>query len=80
MTPERWRQITAIFHAALAHDEVNRVAFVVSSCGTDSTLRREVESMIAAHENAGRFGDTPLFAFRAGETIQTAYRSTPIAQ
>src|SRR5687768_6302165 len=62
MTPERWRQITGIFHAALARDATARAAFVVSSCGDDTALRRDVESMIDAHQNAGRFGDTPLFA------------------
>ncbi len=48
MTPERWRQITEIFHAALVRDEADRAAFVVSSCGDDDGLRREVESMLAA--------------------------------
>src|SRR2546426_8626698 len=62
MTPERWRQITGIFYAALARDEADRAAFVTSSCGDDAALRREVESMIAAHQNAGRFGETPVFA------------------
>jgi hypothetical protein len=64
MTPERWRQIATIFDAALAHDEAERAAFVATSCGTDAELRREIESMIAAHQNAGRFGDTPLFALQ----------------
>jgi TRAP transporter TAXI family solute receptor len=61
MTPERWQQITAIFHAALACDEAERAAFVQSSCRDDAALRCEVESLIAAHLNAGRFGETPVF-------------------
>jgi TRAP transporter TAXI family solute receptor len=62
MTPERWRQITAIFHAALARDERDRAVFVASSCGDDSALRSEVESMIAAHQSDARFGEARIFA------------------
>jgi hypothetical protein len=28
MTPERWRQVTELFHAALARDESQRAAFL----------------------------------------------------
>ncbi len=73
MTPERSRQIAATFHAALARGEADRAAFVASSCGDDAALRREVESMITAHQNAGRFGETPVFAqaptLEAGSSI-----------
>jgi TRAP transporter TAXI family solute receptor len=73
MTPERWQQITGIFYAALARDEADRAAFVMSSCGDDAALCRKVESMIAAHYSAGRFGDTPVFAqvprLEAGSSI-----------
>jgi len=62
MTPERWRQITNIFHSALARGEADRGAFLASMCGSDSGLRRQVESMIAAHHEAGRFGESPVFA------------------
>jgi TRAP transporter TAXI family solute receptor len=61
MTPERWRQISEIFHATLARSERDRAAFVASRCGDDAALRREVESMMAAHHNAGGFGETPVF-------------------
>jgi serine/threonine protein kinase/Tol biopolymer transport system component len=62
MKPERWRQITEIFHAALACDEAERAAFVGAQCGEDGALRREVEAMIAAHQNASQFGDNPVYA------------------
>jgi eukaryotic-like serine/threonine-protein kinase len=60
MTPERWRKITEIFHVARAHDPVRRVAFLSEVCAADLALRREVESLIAAEHEAGRFGDTPM--------------------
>jgi len=60
MTPDNWRQITEIFHAALARDPQNRDAFLSEACGADPALRREVESLMAAHQEAGPFGETPV--------------------
>src|SRR5229473_3345292 len=42
MTPERWRQITGIFHAALARDPGRRDAFLADACAADPALRGEV--------------------------------------
>ena len=33
MTPERWRQVTDVFHAALARDTAARQAFLDQACG-----------------------------------------------
>ena len=60
MTPERWRQITELFHAARAHDGLGRDAFLSEACADDFDLRQELDSLIAAHDEAGRFGDTPI--------------------
>ena len=59
MTPERWRQITAIFHAGLDRDAADREAFVAASCGDDAELRHEVASMFAAHADVGGLAETP---------------------
>ncbi len=61
MTPERWREVTAIFHAALERDAAERAAFVVSRCGADEQLRREVEAMLDGHAAADVSGATPVF-------------------
>jgi Tol biopolymer transport system component len=60
MTPERWRRITGVFHAALERDAGAREAFLDEACRDDRDLRAEIESMLAAHGDAGRFGETPL--------------------
>jgi non-specific serine/threonine protein kinase len=62
VTPERWREITEIFHAARERDPARREAFVAEACRDDPTLRREVEAMLAGLDRAGQFGETPLFA------------------
>lgn len=49
-----------IFAAALERSADERHAFVRAACGDDMELRREVESLLSAHERAGVFLDTPL--------------------
>jgi serine/threonine protein kinase len=53
MDPERWRQITALFHDALVRDGAERAAFLDEACAQDEALREEVERLLAAHEEAG---------------------------
>src|SRR6476659_7929118 len=60
MTPERWRRISDVFHAALSRDTAARQPFLDQACGDDQALRGEVDAMLAAHEGAGRFGDVPV--------------------
>lgn len=60
MTPERWRQVTAIFHEAVDRDAVAREAFLDRACAGDRELRVEVDAMLAAHRDAGQFGEVPL--------------------
>ena len=50
MTPERWRAVDAILKGALARGPGERDAFVADACGDDVGLRREVDSLLAAHD------------------------------
>ena len=50
LTPDRWRVVEAIFHAALASEADGLDAFLRDACGSDDALRREVESLLAAHD------------------------------
>jgi serine/threonine protein kinase len=61
MTPERWRQITELFHAAREQGPAQRDTFLADACREDPTLQREVAAMLAGHEHAGQFGEVPLF-------------------
>jgi serine/threonine protein kinase/Tol biopolymer transport system component len=61
MTPERWRQITELFHAARERDPARREIFLADACREDPALQREVAAMLAGHEHAGQFGEVPLF-------------------
>src|SRR5947209_1120662 len=65
MTPERWQQVKALFHAALEREPKFRADFLVKACGADQSLRAEVESLISSHEEEGSFIDAPAFAAAA---------------
>ena len=54
MTPERWRQITELFHAARDRDPAQRDTFLADACQEDAALQREVAAMLAGHEHAGQ--------------------------
>jgi hypothetical protein len=61
VTPERWRRINEIFHAALERDGEARGAFLRDATAGDADLRREVESLIGSHSKAGTFLDVPAW-------------------
>jgi len=61
MGSERWQQVGEIFYAALDSDPARREALLAEVCGSDTVLRAEVEALLAAHYEAGPFGETPLF-------------------
>ncbi|HKV32691.1 MAG TPA: protein kinase [Pyrinomonadaceae bacterium] len=52
MSPERWHQVSRIFKSAISLDGEARAAYVMDQCGTDSSLRSEVEKLLAFHQRA----------------------------
>jgi len=54
--PERWQQVSRIFESALALEEDARANYLCEQCGTDESLRQEVEKLIASHGNAAAEG------------------------
>ena len=51
-TRQEWGKIKELFGAALERDPHERAAFLQAACGTDVSLRGEVESLIKAHESS----------------------------
>ena len=64
MTPERLREVERLFHAARERTPAEREAWLAHECANDSTLRREVESLLA-QAPAGVL-DAPVGALVAG--------------
>jgi non-specific serine/threonine protein kinase/serine/threonine-protein kinase len=52
MQAERWHQIQKLFYAVLARTPNERAALLADACAGDDELRREVQSLLAAHEQA----------------------------
>ncbi len=65
MTPERWQQINDLYHEALELDANQQATFLNQACGGDARLRDEVESLIAAHDQARSFIAEPAFKVAA---------------
>jgi eukaryotic-like serine/threonine-protein kinase len=72
MTPERWRHIEQLYHAALERDARQRDGFLAEACADDDALRREVEVLLAANERAGGFLDSPAFELEARSMAREA--------
>ena len=70
MTPERWQQIKQLFHAALEHEPAQRSAFLARACADDGPLCQEVESLLASHEQAESFIETPASDVAAGLLVE----------
>ena len=60
VSAERWGAMTSIFADAVELPPAERSAFIAQACGTDAELRREVESLLAAHDGDGRFLESPV--------------------
>jgi serine/threonine protein kinase len=58
MEPERWRQIEHLYLSALQVEEKRRTPFLEDAC-KDEAIRREVESLLARHNQAENFLESP---------------------
>jgi len=76
VTPERWEQIKDVMHGALDLEEPERAAYLDKACLNDAPLREEVESLLAAHTDAGDFLDEPaaLPELPAGDSLPPGTR------
>jgi len=65
MNPERHQQLGRVFHAALELEPEGRVAFLEQACAGDAELRRRVEALLVAHDQAENFMETPALEVAA---------------
>src|SRR5688572_28759925 len=59
MKPERWQDIQNLYHGAVEREPSERSLFLDKPCAGDEALRAEVESLLAHHQQAGSFIETP---------------------
>ncbi|OGT99213.1 MAG: hypothetical protein A2085_04860 [Gemmatimonadetes bacterium GWC2_71_10] len=70
MDAARWQQVKRVFQEALERPHEGRERYVSEAAAGDSSLEREVEALLAAHEDAGAFLASPTKggATAAGDT------------
>jgi Tol biopolymer transport system component len=81
MSTGNWERLRALFDGALERPPHERASFLKEQGNGDEALRREVESLLRAHEAAGQFLETPALAHPdvpAGST-ESASRGTRLA-
>src|SRR5436190_13120348 len=65
MTPARLETIEETFHAALDCEPGQLSAFLDKTCAGDEVLRGKVEALLASHQRAGSFIETPAAGIAA---------------
>ena len=75
MDQKRWGQIKEIYDRALDLSSDERESFLVEACDDDDDLRREVESLLAAHDDAGTFLQSPAVEVAALEIVAIEQRT-----
>jgi Tol biopolymer transport system component len=69
MPLDRWRQIDKLFHAAAERAPEERAAFLNETCAGNDSLRREVESLLAADSAAEEMATAKLPAKVAADLL-----------
>src|ERR1700676_367673 len=64
LRPEDWPRLKEVFEGARALQAEARPAYVAAACGCDEGLRNEVETLLASHEYAKNFLETPAVLSR----------------
>jgi serine/threonine-protein kinase len=75
LTPARWERIKSVFCQALELQPQERPNYLDSSCGNDLVVRRQVELLIAHHESASDFLETPIAD--AASLLESALGGSP---
>src|SRR5215510_14184377 len=76
----RWGQIKEIYGRALDLSREERENFLAEACAGAADLRREVETLLAAHANAGTFLQAPAVEVAAREIVNDEFISTVAAK
>ena len=61
MKPERWRQVSALYDAALMREGADRSAFLGDACAGDESLHQEVESLLGHYGNIDSYLEAPAW-------------------
>jgi serine/threonine protein kinase/Tol biopolymer transport system component len=77
VTVDLWQRVQQLFDAALQHSPEKRQEFLEQECGSNQELRREVESLLAAHDQSRSFMAEPAVAGMAEMPQRATSRFQP---
>lgn len=66
---ERWQEVKDILYSALEMEPEQRASFLDKRCGGDPEMRREVESLLRAHSDAGGRLESPAIEIMAEAVV-----------
>jgi hypothetical protein len=72
--PDEWARVRQVFEGALAVPAEARDGYLTDACGADQALRQQVELLLASHDRAGSFLETP-----PGPSTDATSRAIPLA-
>jgi serine/threonine protein kinase len=62
---KRWQKLDELFNVALERRSERRAAYVATVCAGDDELRQELEAMLAHHDRANSFIESPAYVVAA---------------
>jgi len=80
MKAERLQQVSPIFHEPVAIAPDERPAYLETACAGDAELRRDVEQLIYAHEQAGSFIESPAYEIDASLLLTGDHAESLVGQ
>lgn len=78
MTPERWREVEAVFNEALDRPLEERESFLITRCGRDLALLAEVRSLLAQAADATEFLEEPAVKVKDALSAAEAAHDRPL--
>ena len=75
MDANRWKRVDHLLEAVLDLSPAERSTFLAEHCGNDEELRLAVEKLIASHEQAGNFIETPAMSVAARLVAREAFEA-----
>jgi serine/threonine protein kinase len=77
---ETWRTIEELYHTALDLEAAERARFLIDACAGDDNLRRAVERLLEAHDQAGDFMSEGAFEVVARKKAVTLQQESLIGR
>jgi predicted Ser/Thr protein kinase len=78
LRPEDWPRLKEVFERTRALAADRRPAYLAEACAGHETLRQEIETLLAAHDGAPSFLETPAALF--GDAISANEKPEPVRE